>query len=98
MSADGKWEVTLQTPMGAQKVTMELATDGSTLTGQLVSIMGTVEVLDGTVEDDHLKWKAQMTSPMPMTLEFTATVDGDAISGEAVLGAFGKAPFSGNRV
>jgi len=98
MSADGKWEVTMQTPMGAQKATFELATDGSTLTGQLVSMMGTVEVMDGTVNGDSLSWKAQMTSPMPMTLEFTATVDGDSISGETVLGAFGKAPFSGSRV
>ena len=38
-----------------------------------------------------------MTSPMPMTLEFAATVDGDKISGNVKLGAFGNASFSGTR-
>jgi hypothetical protein len=32
-----------------------------------------------------------------MTMECTATVDGDSISGEAKLGSFGTAPFTGNR-
>ena len=34
---------------------------------------------------------------MPMTLEFSATVDGDNISGSVKLGAFGTASFSGTR-
>ena len=32
-----------------------------------------------------------------MTLEFSATVDGDAITGTVKLGAFGEAEFSGTR-
>ncbi len=38
-----------------------------------------------------------MTSPMPIKVEATATIDGDSITGEAKLGAFGTAPFSGSR-
>jgi hypothetical protein len=38
-----------------------------------------------------------MTSPMPMTLEVSATVEGDSISGNVKLGAFGNATFSGER-
>jgi len=38
-----------------------------------------------------------MTSPMPIKVEATATVDGDSISGEAKLGAFGTATFEGSR-
>jgi hypothetical protein len=38
-----------------------------------------------------------MTSPMPIKIEATATVDGDTITGEANLGAFGTAPFEGTR-
>ena len=34
---------------------------------------------------------------MAMTLEFSATVDGDSISGDVKLGAFGNASFSGSR-
>jgi hypothetical protein len=32
-----------------------------------------------------------------MTLEFSATVSGDEISGDVKLGAFGNATFSGTR-
>jgi len=56
-----------------------------------------MELENGTVDGDNLAWTVNMTSPMPITIEATATVDGDAISGEAKLGAFGTAPFSGTR-
>jgi hypothetical protein len=35
---------------------------------------------------------------MPMTLEFTATVNGDSMTGNVKLGAFGSAPLSGTRI
>jgi hypothetical protein len=38
-----------------------------------------------------------MTQPMPITIDATATIDGDQISGEAKLGAFGTATFEGSR-
>ena len=53
--------------------------------------------IDGTVDGDTLTWKADITSPMAMTLEFTATVDGDSMSGNVKLGAFGDATFTGTR-
>ncbi len=59
LSADGTWNVTLNSPMGAQAGTLELASDGNTLTGSII--------------------------------------DGDQISGEAKLGAFGTATFEGSR-
>ncbi len=97
MSADGNWNTTMNTPMGAQNGTMTLSTDGGTLTGTLVSPQGEIELTDGTVDGDTLTWKADITSPMAMTLEFTATVDGDSMSGNVKLGAFGDATFTGTR-
>ena len=97
MSADGNWNTTMNTPMGAQNGTMTLSTDGGTLTGKLVSPQGEIELTDGNVDGDTLTWKADITSPMAMTLEFTATVDGDSMSGNVKLGAFGDATFTGTR-
>ncbi len=97
MSADGNWNTTMNTPMGAQNGTMTLSTDGGALTGKLVSPQGEIELTDGTVDGDTLTWKADITSPMAMTLEFTATVDGDSMSGNVKLGAFGDATFTGTR-
>ena len=97
MSADGTWNVTLNTPMGAQAGTLELATDGNALTGTMSGPQGSMELENGTADGDSLSWTVNMTQPMPITIEATATVDGDEISGEAKLGAFGTATFSGSR-
>jgi hypothetical protein len=97
MSADGTWNTTINSPMGAQNGTMTLATDGGTLTGKLSGAQGEIEIEDGSVDGNNLSWKASMTAPMPMTLEFTATVDGDEITGDVKLGAFGNATFTGTR-
>ena len=97
MSADGTWNTTMNTPMGAQNGTMTLSTDGATLTGKLVSPQGEIDLEEGTVDGNSLTWKASITSPMAMTLEFSATVDGDEIKGDVKLGAFGNADFTCTR-
>ena len=96
-NADGVWETVTNTPMGQQKATMTLATAGDVLTGTLAGAQGTITIKDGKVDGDKLTWKADIESPMPMTLSFSATVDGDAISGNVALGAFGNASFEGKR-
>lgn len=97
MSADGTWNTVMNTPMGAQNGTMTLTTDGGSLTGKLSGPQGDIDLTDGTVDGDALTWKAAITTPMAMTLEFSATVDGDAISGDVKLGAMGNATFTGTR-
>ena len=97
MSADGTWTTTMNTPMGAQNGTMELKTEGGTLTGTLSGPQGSLDIEDGTVDGNNLAFKANVTTPMAMTLEFSATVDGDSISGDVKLGAFGNATFTGSR-
>ena len=97
MSANGTWNTTINTPMGAQNGTLELNVDGSDLSGKMSSPQGEMAIENGAIDGDSLSWKAAITAPMPMTLEFSATVDGDAITGTVKLGAFGEAEFSGNR-
>lgn len=96
MSADGNWKITINTPMGAQEVTAEIKTNGDTFTGKTSGRMGDSEI-SGKVNGDTLSWSANITQPMPMTLEFEATVSGDSMTGNVKLGAFGNAPLSGVR-
>jgi hypothetical protein len=58
--------------------------------------MGSQEIA-GNVAGDTLTWGADITSPMPMHLDFEAKVDGDKMTGNVKLGAFGNAPLSGVR-
>jgi hypothetical protein len=83
--------------MGAQKGTLSLATDGGTLTGKMSGAQGEIEIEDGTVDGDDISYKFSITSPMAITIEVTASIDGDNISGSAKLGAFGNATITGSR-
>src|SRR5687768_18603077 len=44
-----------------------------------------------------ISWKVSIQNPMPLTLEFTGTVEGDAMKGEMGVGFMGSFPFTGTR-
>ncbi|WP_277980049.1 hypothetical protein [Sphingomonas phyllosphaerae] len=94
---DGTYDCTVKSPLGDQKLTLTVTSQGDSFTGQASGAMGASDV-QGSVNGDTLAWKQQMTSPMPMTLDISATVDGDTISGSVGAGAFGSFPLSGTRV
>ena len=91
-----KWHTIMETPMGPERGTLLLKTDGNVLTGKL-SGSQEIEIKDGKVDGNSLAWKADIPTPMAMTLEFTATVDGDSLHGNVKLGAFGNASLTGTR-
>ena len=97
MSADGKWKITINTPMGAQELTADITTSGDSFTGKTEGRMGSGEV-SGKVAGDTLTWNTDITQPMPMTLNFEAKVDGDKMTGNVKLGAFGNAALTGDRI
>lgn len=96
MSADGTWNMAMNTPMGAQSGTLELKTNGDILEGSMAGPQGTVALEDGKVDGDSLSWKIT-AAQMNMVIEFSATIDGDKMTGEAELGSFGKATLEGTR-
>jgi len=97
-AVDGTWETVTKSPLGDQKSTIVVKSDGDTWTGTSTGAMGSTEITDGTISGNTIKWTMQMTVPMPMTLTCEATVDGDAITGSIGAGAFGSFPMSGTRV
>jgi hypothetical protein len=95
---DGTWETVVKSPLGDQKATLTVKSDGGTFAGTNAGAMGSVEITDGTVDGNTLHWTMSIVVPMPMTLDCTATVDGDTITGTVGAGAFGSFPLSGSRV
>ena len=97
MTADGNWNLVVETPMGDRRATLSLKADGGTLTGSQMADGSTAEIFDGTVNGNQSSWKVSISDPMPLTLEFNGTVDGDEVTGSVTLGNFGSSSFSGTR-
>jgi hypothetical protein len=97
MAIDGTWSADMETPMGTQTISLQLASAGTTLTGKMSGSGGSVEHFDGHVDGNKASWKADITQPMSLTLEFSVTVDGAGMSGSVKLGMFGDAPLTGKR-
>jgi len=97
MAIDGKWNLTVNTPMGAQSSTLEVTSSGATLTGTQAGAQGAQAINDGAVNGDEASWSIDITSPMPMTLSFKGKVSGDSLSGSVTLGPFGDSTFMGER-
>jgi hypothetical protein len=97
MAVDGSWNITMSTPMGERQASLTLVSSGGALTGTQSADGESGEIFDGTVNGNDVSWKLDITNPMPLTLTYTGTVDGDAISGEMGIGPMGSFPFTGTR-
>lgn len=87
----------MDTPLGQRKVMLTLAANGSDLTGTISNGSESTAIQDGHADGDNASWKADISSPMSMTLEFTVTVTGNDMTGSVKLGMFGNAPLHGTR-
>ena len=94
---DGSYECITKSPMGDQKSTLTVKTDGDSWTGTNAGAMGSLDVKNGRVDGDTLTWDMDMVVPMPMTLNCTANVTGDQLAGTIKAGAFGEMAMSGTR-
>jgi hypothetical protein len=97
MAADGTWNLTMNTQMGERRSTLTLSTSGSTLTGKQEAEGNTTDIAEGTVNGNDVSWQVSITNPMPLTLTFNGTVDGNSLTGTADTGMFGSFPFEGTR-
>jgi hypothetical protein len=92
----GKWNITIKTPMGDKSGVLDLTVSGNTLSGSLSDAEHHVAISDGRVDGNKLSWKAKITKPMHLSFKFTASVEQDRISGNA-RHLLGSATFSGTR-
>ena len=97
MAIDGSWKIAMETPMGTRQGTLTLSASGGTLTGSMSGDQGSTTIYDGKVNGDQVSFKVDISQPMSLTLDFSATVSGDSLTGTVKLGMFGDAPLSGSR-
>lgn len=94
---DGEWDCVTKSPLGEQKSVLTVNSSGDSWTGTNAGPMGSLDVIDGKVNGNTLTWKMDMKVPMPLTLDCTATIDGDTLTGGITAGAFGTSPMTGVR-
>lgn len=94
---DGEYDCITKSPMGEQKSVFTVKSDGNSFTGSNAGAMGSLDVVDGKIDGNKLTWKMEMKVPMPMTLDCSATVDGDTLTATIGAGAFGSFPMTGTR-
>ena len=54
MAVDGVYETVVKSPMGDQKATLTVNSNGDTWTGTQAGAMGTMEITDGKVDGNTL--------------------------------------------
>ena len=94
---DGDWDVTVNSPMGAQKIKVSVKAEGSALTGSLSGAMGSTPISNGTSNGDDFSFDARITEPFAVSITVTGEVAGDEIKGTVKTQGFGSFPMKGVR-
>lgn len=97
MSVAGKWNVTMDTPIGTQKFSWNLQESGGAWSGTMDSQGGPSQLSAVKVEGDKLSFNTTVQSPMgTVNLAFSGAVAGASVSGVCKT-MFGDLAFSGAR-
>jgi hypothetical protein len=98
MSLTGKWNLSIATPMGEQKVELELVQNGDEVTGvSRNDLEGETPMLEPKLTGNKLTWKSAITRPIKVTAAMELTFNGDMCTGTARAGMFPAAKVVGQR-
>ena len=97
---NGSWTLEMRTLLGSRKGRLRLETDGSSATGALVGERVTLDIKDGKVRDNVVRWESLVSMPLlprKRKLVCTATIEGDTIAGTIEGPRRQLATFTGSR-
>ena len=96
-SVAGAWEVTVDSPQGANTSMLTLKQEGDKLTGDLASAMGSTPVT-GTFSAGSVAITANLdVQGTSLQLGINGKVDADTMTGTVKVGDFGEFPFTAKR-
>ena len=95
----GTWQLVVEGPGGPGHIDAVFAQEGQTVTGTLeVEQLGSAEMSEGLVEENKLTFLLHVDfDGQWFTVEVSADVDGDSMTGEFYVAEFGSMPFTGKR-
>ena len=97
MSVDGKWNITMDTPIGRQEFVWDISQSAGVWAGTMIAKSGTSALTDVKVNGDSLSFATSVKSPMgTINVTFSGAVSADKVSGTCKT-PFGDSAFSGVR-
>lgn len=97
MSFDGRWTITIATPMGKQIADLVIVDDGVNVSGTATQGAETVPFVDARRDGDRLCWTQSITKPMKLSIRFDLVREGDLLSGKAKPGILPSVKVEGHR-
>ena len=96
---DGKWQITITTPMGPRVATLDVQTSGGEAYGSLTSDLNElVQIQDGKYQDEELIYSALLNTPMgPADTTTRLRLAGNSLLGTISL-SFGTFEVNGERI
>ena len=93
----GTWEMSSEGPNGPMTQTLTIKQDGGKITGTLTGRRGDVP-FEGTVTGNKIAFTIKRETPNgTFTMDYSATVDGDAMKGTVHSERFGDRDFTAKR-
>ncbi len=96
-TAVGTWDLVISTPLGKQRVVLELTDVGGVLHGVVRGDAEEVPLVAPTLQGDELMWTQSITKPMRLDLAFAVTIHGDALAGTSKAGRLPRSKVAGTR-
>jgi len=98
ISVTGDWDVTIQSPQGANTVLVTFKQDGEKVSGIFKSTQGELPFEGGTLTGNDLKFSFTVNAQgNSIIISMTGKVDGATMTGKADFGGFGEGEWSGKR-
>jgi hypothetical protein len=97
-TVSGDWDVTIQSPQGANTTLVTLKQDGEKVSGIFKSPQGQLPFDGGTLTGSDLKFTFTITTQgMQIPITLTGKVEGATITGKADFGGFAEGDWSATR-
>jgi hypothetical protein len=100
VSVEGTWNLVIDTPIGQQRIALQLSTTDGVLHGVARDQRHAeqVELTDIALDSNRLTWAQSITKPMRLNLTFDVTVKGDEMTGRSKAGRLPGSRVTGHRV
>lgn len=93
----GTWKITVESQAGTGTPTVILKQAGEELTGTYKGQLGEAP-LKGTIKGNEIAFSFKVNAQgQDLQIDYTGTVDGDAMKGKVKLGDFGEGTFTGKK-